>query len=369
MMRRQLFLTFACLTFFVQTIYAQDIILKRTGDEIKAKVAEISTEYVKYKKFENPTGPVHNISVAEIFMIKYEDGSRDVFEKDQVTGQIRIKHSEAERISLPQVKRVSNGIFEMLAFDGASVSFRAVVETPVYSVSQVSDGRTIEAVNIRFKNGVAAQGSSLQFGVSDMLLSKDAEVLCSFENVPAGFIPQTIVFLTGETAAPMSYDVAAGEWIKPKQIAGSTNSSGVPETSPNSRPQNSSTGFNTAQTSKTRPLTVKCVNDLKSGTGVPNTKIHLAYYDKKKSKWVVKSAAVNTAGIAKFDIPTGEDNASYAFLVALTEEKLKQLMKDVNNNRRYMMRMPDGTMELELWITANGEGMTNKTGSVQMWSK
>jgi hypothetical protein len=585
-MKRKLFLLFACMTFFVQAIYAQDIILKRTGDEIKVTVTEVSTEYVKYKKFEYLTGPVHNISVSEIFMIKYEDDSRDVFEKNQVTGKIQIKHHEAEKISLPQMKQVSNGTFEMLAFDGASVSFRAVVETPVYSVSQVSDGRTIEAVSIRFKNGVAtvrssSDDSSMQLGVSDMLLSKGTEVQCSFKNVPAGFVPQTIVFLTSETAAPMSYDVAAGEWIKSKETAVSTSSSSVPKTSPKPKPQNSSndivdllenniieaeitggdityvnlrirrlvpdvvnvqipagsffvsenpaaqnmvataekrtrlttngwvnlsipaacanrpkdipdgndkfsvqrspnqkelaqlmlalgksgattlvkqaavwivtdnadfddlgilttsqgntraiwyetttramkicaeagiditkkniwndketivsklsagelknwlrnfgvskptqtqssastTDSNAAQTANTRPLTIKCVNDIKSGTGVPDTKVHLAYYDKRDSKWVIRLATADASGIARFNIPVGEDKASYAFLVAFTEEKLSQAMNDVDNNKRYTMRMPDDTMELELWIATNGESMTNKKGSVQMWYK
>jgi hypothetical protein len=41
--------------------------------------------------------------------------------------------------------------------------------------------------------------------------------------VPAGFVAQTIVFLTGETAAPMSYDIATGKWIKPEPPAVSTN--------------------------------------------------------------------------------------------------------------------------------------------------
>jgi hypothetical protein len=108
-----------------------------------------------------------------------------------------------------------------------------------------------------------------------MLLPKNTEIRCRFENIPAGFVAQTIVFLTGETAAPMSYDIATGKWIKPEPPVVSTNppvvstnppavstnpsavstnppavstgssavstgSPGVPKVSPNPRPQKSS---------------------------------------------------------------------------------------------------------------------------------
>jgi hypothetical protein len=238
-MKRKLFLVVACLAFFVRAVYAQDILMKRNGEDIKTKIAEVSTDVVKYRKFEYLTGPVHNIATSEVFMIKYEDGSKDVFEKDSATGAIRIKHVEAEAASSPaplpsasptpaksanQVKQVSNGTFEILAFDGASVSFRAVVETPVYSVSQVLDGRTVKASsisntkgNIRRSNGTAAEaGSSLLLNKTGIRLLKNTEVRCSFNNVPSGFVPKTIVFLTGENADPMSYDLVAGAWIKSK---------------------------------------------------------------------------------------------------------------------------------------------------------
>ena len=58
---------------------AQDILIKRTGDEIEAKVLEIGINEIKYKKFDNETGPTYTISKSEIFMIKYANGSKDVF--------------------------------------------------------------------------------------------------------------------------------------------------------------------------------------------------------------------------------------------------------------------------------------------------
>jgi hypothetical protein len=58
---------------------AQDIITLRSGDEIKALVQEVGATEVRYKKFENATGPIYVLQKAEIFMIKYANGERDVF--------------------------------------------------------------------------------------------------------------------------------------------------------------------------------------------------------------------------------------------------------------------------------------------------
>ncbi len=59
--------------------FSQDIITKTNGDEIKAKVQEISISEIKYKKFENIEGPTYTILKTDVFMIKYENGTKDVF--------------------------------------------------------------------------------------------------------------------------------------------------------------------------------------------------------------------------------------------------------------------------------------------------
>ena len=47
-------------------IYSQDIITKKDGTDIKAKVSEISDSEVKYKKYENPDGPTYSLLKSEI---------------------------------------------------------------------------------------------------------------------------------------------------------------------------------------------------------------------------------------------------------------------------------------------------------------
>ena len=60
-------------------IKAQDVITLKNGDDINAKVLEIGDNEIKYKKFANLNGPTYAIKKSEIFMIKYENGTKDVF--------------------------------------------------------------------------------------------------------------------------------------------------------------------------------------------------------------------------------------------------------------------------------------------------
>jgi len=82
---------------------AQDVIVLKSGDEIKSLVQEIGTEYVKYKKFDNQTGPVYNVAISEIFMIKYADGSKDVFNEP-------VKETKAEQSVQPTKEEVKHEV-------------------------------------------------------------------------------------------------------------------------------------------------------------------------------------------------------------------------------------------------------------------
>lgn len=63
--------------------YAQDLITKKNGEDIKAKILEIGQSEIKYKKFENLSGPIYSISISDILIIRYENGTNEVFEQSQ----------------------------------------------------------------------------------------------------------------------------------------------------------------------------------------------------------------------------------------------------------------------------------------------
>ncbi|MFA5781369.1 MAG: hypothetical protein WC868_03770 [Bacteroidales bacterium] len=55
-----------------------DNIVLKNGEEIKAKVTEITTDEIKYKKCDNLTGPSYSIKKSEVFMIRYSNGTKDI---------------------------------------------------------------------------------------------------------------------------------------------------------------------------------------------------------------------------------------------------------------------------------------------------
>ena len=57
---------------------AQDVIIKKNGDEIQAKILEVNTNEIKFKKIENIDGPTYVVSKADVFIIKYANGTREI---------------------------------------------------------------------------------------------------------------------------------------------------------------------------------------------------------------------------------------------------------------------------------------------------
>lgn len=57
---------------------AQDVIVQRNGDELQCKILEVSKNEVKYKRWSNQEGPTFTEKKADIFMLKYENGEKEV---------------------------------------------------------------------------------------------------------------------------------------------------------------------------------------------------------------------------------------------------------------------------------------------------
>ena len=76
-------LMFLIVCLFPLLAVAQDVITLKNGDEIQAKVTEVGQTEVKYKRFDNPDGPTYNINKSDVFMVKYQNGLKDVFKDEQ----------------------------------------------------------------------------------------------------------------------------------------------------------------------------------------------------------------------------------------------------------------------------------------------
>ena len=61
-----------------------DELLFRDGSEIKGKVIEITQTEIKYKKCDMLDGPLYVVKKSKIFIIKYANGTRDVFKEETI---------------------------------------------------------------------------------------------------------------------------------------------------------------------------------------------------------------------------------------------------------------------------------------------
>ena len=91
------------------SIYSQDIITLKNGEEIKAKVEEISSMEIRYKRFENLQGPTIVITKADVFFINYENGTREIITPlDEILEPkaTKIPETKAEEIEKAKVEKV-----------------------------------------------------------------------------------------------------------------------------------------------------------------------------------------------------------------------------------------------------------------------
>lgn len=82
-----LILVFAAMAY---TAKAQDTIIMTNGDEVPAKVTAVTPNEVTYQRYDNLSGPQYTTEKSEIFMVKYENGTKDVFGSSSATTAKRV---------------------------------------------------------------------------------------------------------------------------------------------------------------------------------------------------------------------------------------------------------------------------------------
>ncbi len=80
---------------FSTNVFAQDNIIKKDGTEVLSKVIEIGETHIKYKNFSNLNGPVYTIPISDVFMVKYENGEKDIFKETAEKTQNSIQQAPA----------------------------------------------------------------------------------------------------------------------------------------------------------------------------------------------------------------------------------------------------------------------------------
>jgi hypothetical protein len=59
--------------------FSQDIITKKSGEDIKAKILEVGISEIKYRNFDNQEGPIYSLLIQDILIVRYQNGTKDIF--------------------------------------------------------------------------------------------------------------------------------------------------------------------------------------------------------------------------------------------------------------------------------------------------
>ena len=111
---------------------AQDLIVKKDGSVIQAKVTKIGTSEVEYKKWSNQDGPQYSIAVADILAINYQNGEKETFENVGDSGNSQAAKAGTEgQQSIVQVKPEDLSPEAKAANDALIVKYNAPVELNV----------------------------------------------------------------------------------------------------------------------------------------------------------------------------------------------------------------------------------------------
>ena len=143
------------ITFWSFSVYSQDIITTKKGEDIVAKVLEVNVNEVKDKKYNNPQGPIYLLLKSDILLIRYENGTKDIFyeEEKNITENItEISSVQKDRITIVDNRYTING----KPLDNRTFKSILYQDTEAYSVFKKSQ---------RYATGTVIC-SSVSFGLS-----------------------------------------------------------------------------------------------------------------------------------------------------------------------------------------------------------
>lgn len=89
------------------TLFAQDTIVLRNGNEIQALVLEVGVNDIKYKRADNPDGPIYTLEKLKISLIRYTNGSEEVF--DDIDSSAT---PDGNQQPAPPILSYSNGVYQ-----------------------------------------------------------------------------------------------------------------------------------------------------------------------------------------------------------------------------------------------------------------
>ena len=103
-----------------------DIIVKRSGEDVAVQIVEVTPELVKYRRMDNLQGPLYSIYRTELFMIRYANGTKDVFNAARpVSAPVATDHP-IPPAPAPRARTTDDSVFAHVAAGGPRLGVTVV---------------------------------------------------------------------------------------------------------------------------------------------------------------------------------------------------------------------------------------------------
>ncbi len=158
---KSIFLFFLLIT---ATLSAQDIITLKNGEEIKAKVTAVNPNDIQYRKFNDNDGPLYTKYKSEVFMVKYSNGSKDVFSN---TSGSTTTNTTFDPITQRELKSGTQFTVEIVwdlnskyIQSGQTVDFKVVGDVVIDNKTVITGGTSLQGiiVNSEKAKGLGKEG-------------------------------------------------------------------------------------------------------------------------------------------------------------------------------------------------------------------
>lgn len=83
MIMKKLIVMLLCGVILPGTLQAQDLITKKDGTDITAKILEVSPNAIKYKEWSNLDGPTFILRTSDVLIVRYENGQNQLFDAEE----------------------------------------------------------------------------------------------------------------------------------------------------------------------------------------------------------------------------------------------------------------------------------------------
>lgn len=200
----------------VESLSAQDVIVKRDGSTILSKVLEVNSTDIKYKKFSNQNGPTYTISVSEILSVNYENGEKDTFNNPNSTVAIAsptsdlvpaVDYAALQNANLPLVRAYNSNDVEYLNTDTDKKAGAMICSLGI------KDGSVIETSELKASFSMKKKYMVYTFSSGRVKRSRIAEITDPMQGAEDSSLDMMVVTLKNKTGKTIYVDLGTSYFI------------------------------------------------------------------------------------------------------------------------------------------------------------